>query len=122
MLDSIWDTIRFYGRCFAWAWRGSWDRANAWQTLLGAAIVLAGAEFFGYQVMIPETLFPTIVLAAICVLAAFVFFFLVRLIAAPARLNARTAEKLDAISSRHMLLSEVVRPKLRCSFSMDDLG
>jgi hypothetical protein len=99
MFDPIWVVARFYWLCVKDAWRGSWDKANAWATLLGAVILWIGAESLGYHVIIPDTFPGAILLFVLCLGAAWVVIFAVRLIGAPARLYERAQVETRSLSA-----------------------
>jgi hypothetical protein len=100
MLDTIFLTGRFYLRCVTNAWSGSWGSANAWASLVGAIVLLVVAGSIGYQVVVPGTFPESIFLTFICVLAAWVVIFILRLIAAPALLYTALEERYNNVATQ----------------------
>lgn len=98
MPDACWYALRFYGRCIAHAWSGSWSAANAWAAVLGAVVLWVGASALGYQVVIPEDFLSSIVLVLACLAAAWAVIFVVRLLGAPASLFGKSQQDLRSLN------------------------
>lgn len=99
MFDAIWNMACFYWLCVKDAWHGSWDKANAWATLLGAIVLWIGAESLGYHVIIPDTLPGTILLFVFGLGAAWIVIFIAHLIYAPARIYEKAQAKIRSLSA-----------------------
>jgi hypothetical protein len=100
MLDTIFLTGHFYLRCATNAWSGSWDRANALATIVGAIALWIVAESMSYHVIPPDTFPGVIMLALICFVTAWVVVFFVRFVVAPPRLYAALEERYNNVAAQ----------------------
>ena len=91
--------ILFWWECVREAARGTVKWANAWGYLVGAAVIAFVAYFgWGLQLQLPSTLPEYFASALLCLTAAWIVAFLVRLTGAPARLYWKLRLRLDALS------------------------
>jgi hypothetical protein len=84
---------QFYLECAKQAWRGSIDIANAWAPLVGAAAIWIVLEIKGKSLGMPDTIQGTIGFGLMCVGAAWVIFFVIRLFLAFGHVYSSGAER-----------------------------
>jgi hypothetical protein len=89
--------LRFYRLCLKEAWSGLFDQANAWATVLGAIVIYVALRLLGYRMILPETFEEVIGLAILSLVAAGAALFVVRLLAAPARLYLRAKSEVELL-------------------------
>jgi len=105
----------FYVRCIKQAWNGSFDLANAWGPLLGAAILGGALWLVDKKLGMPDTIPGTIVFTLMCLGLAWLIIFLGRVVYFAGSLFVAKEEELRQASER-------LTPKLKCTFGDDVPG
>lgn len=92
--------LHFFRRCVAQAFRGSIDRANAWASIGGAALVWLCARLMGISTGLPDNLQGLVGFGLMCLGAAWVVIFILRLIWAPAQIFQETDDRRQELETR----------------------